>query len=668
MKTKITKSMAVSLFLLLSAWCVNGQTFTWDKSELTTAWVEPGPTVVKAANGVTLEQLGTTPTVGLYFDVNNTNNTLALNGTSDALTITSATDNITSIKITYSANSGTKTANPFLGYNSTPTAMGSSTIPVPTNGCEMNATGVAGTTGVQVTYTPPAGTKFAILVRGFGCTPAAANVNTIRVYRIEVFTAPNTPTITAFNASGVEATINQTNKTITAELPYGTNLTAITPTVTLGGTATSYSPTGAQDFSTGAVTYTATNSGDGSSSSYAATLTASTIASNDATLSDLKVDGATVAGYAPATLTYDVALPYSYSDIPVVSATINNAAAKTVIVQPTAVPGSGTVTVTAQDNTTIKIYTVNFTRIPASTACDLTSFSIGNKAGVITDQNILVKMELATDVTNLTPVVTIANLATYTPLGAKNFSSPVNYVVTAQDGVTQKTYSVTVQLVDMKFTGPYPYETVFPTGYQIPDWMSSSTLGGISFSDPYGSGTTGSDKILWYDNQVETDAAIASVIRISTGASIEFNVSKCSTITAKLSSTGTRTYQLFVNDILKTSSSTAKNTIATLTYDVNLNEPTKISINTLETTGVGATLGYLKIEGPIAEGLTQTQLPGIMFDGQTIHNNNHLNLQVFDATGRMVLSSNQNILMNTSPEGLYLVKSSAGILKIVLQK
>lgn len=668
MKTKITKTMAVSLFLLLSAWCVNGQTFTWDKSELTTAWVEPGPTVVKAANGVTLEQLGTTANVGAYIDVNNSNNILALNGTSDALTITSATDNITSIKVTYSSNSSTKTTNPFVGYNPTPTAMGSSTVPVPTNGCEMNATGVTGTTGVQVTYTPPAGTKFAILVRGFGCTPAAANINTFRVYHIEVFTAPNNPTITAFNAAGVDATINQTNKTITAELPYGTNLTAITPTVTIGGTATSYSPTGAQNFSTGAVTYIATNSGDGSSTSYAATLTASSIASNDATLSDLKVDGATVTGFAPATLTYDVALPYVYSGIPVVSATINNAAAKTVIAQPTAVPSSATVAVTAQDNSTTKVYTVNFTRTPASPACDVTSFSIGNKAGVITDQNILVKMELASDVTNLTPVVAISNLATYTPLGAKNFSSPVNYVVTAQDGVTQKTYAVTVQLIDMKFSGPYPYETVFPTGYLIPDWMSSPTLGGISFSDPYGSGTTGSDKVVWYDNQAETDAAIASVVRISTAATIDFNVSKCSTITAKLSSTGTRTYQLFVNGVLKTSSpSTVKNTIATLTYDVNLNEPTKISINTLETTG-GATLGYLKIEAPIGIGLTQTQLPGIMFDGKTIHNNKHLNLQVFDATGRMILSSNQNIQMSTRPEGIYLVKSSAGILKIVLVK
>lgn len=195
-------------------------------------------------------------------------------------------------------------------------------------------------------------------------------------------------------------------------------------------------------------------------------------------------------------------------------------------------------------------------------------------------------MELATDVTNLTPLVAISNLATYTQLGAKNFSNPVNYVVTAQDGVTQKTYTVTVQLVDMKFYGSYPYETIFPTGYLIPDWMSSPT---------------------------------------------------------------------------------AKNTIATLTYNVNLNVPTKISINTLETTS-GVTLGYLKIEAPIGDGLAQTQLPGIMFDGKIIHNNKHLNLQVFDATGQMVLSSNQNILMNTNPEGIYLVKSSAGILKIVLLK
>lgn len=68
-----------------------------------------------------------------------------------------------------------------------------------------------------------------------------------------------TPAITSFIAGAITATINESNKTITAVMPYGTDLTAITPVVTVGGTATGYTPAGSQDFSTGPVNYTATN-------------------------------------------------------------------------------------------------------------------------------------------------------------------------------------------------------------------------------------------------------------------------------------------------------------------------------------------------------------------------------------------------------------------------
>ena len=87
------------------------------------------------------------------------------------------------------------------------------------------------------------------------------------------------PTISGFSVSGVQGTINETvtPATITATLPYGSSLTGITPIVTLSGTATAYTPTGAQDFSTGAINYTAT---DGTNNTvYAVTLSvAATIA------------------------------------------------------------------------------------------------------------------------------------------------------------------------------------------------------------------------------------------------------------------------------------------------------------------------------------------------------------------------------------------------------
>ena len=84
-------------------------------------------------------------------------------------------------------------------------------------------------------------------------------------------------------------------------------------------------------------------------------------ASTDATLSDLQVNGTTVTGFSAETLSYDVALPYGTTAIPTVTYTVNDNKASSVLNNASALPGSTTVTVTAEDGTTTKTYTVNFT-------------------------------------------------------------------------------------------------------------------------------------------------------------------------------------------------------------------------------------------------------------------------------------------------------------------
>ena len=69
-------------------------------------------------------------------------------------------------------------------------------------------------------------------------------------------TTPSAPSITSFAVAGVSATIDQTNHTITATLPAGTDLTSLTPTVAIAD-ADSYSPTGVQNF-TNPVQFTVT--------------------------------------------------------------------------------------------------------------------------------------------------------------------------------------------------------------------------------------------------------------------------------------------------------------------------------------------------------------------------------------------------------------------------
>lgn len=69
-----------------------------------------------------------------------------------------------------------------------------------------------------------------------------------------------------------------------------------------------------------------------------------------ATLSDLKVDGVTVAGFAADKLNYSVVLPKGTTTIPQITAvTKTNSSATHVITQALALPGGATVDVTSQD-------------------------------------------------------------------------------------------------------------------------------------------------------------------------------------------------------------------------------------------------------------------------------------------------------------------------------
>lgn len=82
----------------------------------------------------------------------------------------------------------------------------------------------------------------------------------------------------------------------------------------------------------------------------------------DANLSDLTVDGSTVVGFTPGITTYDIELPLGTTVVPTVVGTSTQASPATAVTTNAAsLPGASTVLVTAQDLSTTKTYTVNFT-------------------------------------------------------------------------------------------------------------------------------------------------------------------------------------------------------------------------------------------------------------------------------------------------------------------
>ncbi|MCX7920926.1 MAG: type I pullulanase [Clostridia bacterium] len=84
--------------------------------------------------------------------------------------------------------------------------------------------------------------------------------------------------------------------------------------------------------------------------------------SSDATLKNIKVNGAAVKGFDPSRLEYLVQWKNGKKHVPQVTAEAADSNAKIVIKPAEIVPGTTTITVTAEDGVTVKTYKINFTK------------------------------------------------------------------------------------------------------------------------------------------------------------------------------------------------------------------------------------------------------------------------------------------------------------------
>lgn len=84
------------------------------------------------------------------------------------------------------------------------------------------------------------------------------------------------------------------------------------------------------------------------------------VASNNARLADIQVNGTNITGFNAYLNTYNVQLPYGTTEVPVITASAQDAGATVAITQPTTTSGTATINVTAADGTTKNTYTINF--------------------------------------------------------------------------------------------------------------------------------------------------------------------------------------------------------------------------------------------------------------------------------------------------------------------
>lgn len=167
-----------------------------------------------------------------------------------------------------------------------------------------------------------------------------------------------------------------------------------------------------------------------------------TVAGTDATLSDLTVNSVTIPGFDPNTFTYDYTVPTG-DPIPVVGATASDPNADVEINQATSLPGTANVIVTAEDGIATNTYTVNFLYTAGSDAT-LIDLLVDNQSIEDFDPNVL-SYTYGVVYDNPAPYVDgIPNdpLATMETTQAAEVPGNATIVVTAEDGTTSLTYTV----------------------------------------------------------------------------------------------------------------------------------------------------------------------------------------------------------------------------------
>jgi hypothetical protein len=468
--------------------------------------------------------------------------------------------------------------------------------------------------------------------------------HTIVIDEIKITKNVSSPSITAFTAAGIAATINESAKTITAELPYGTNLTSIEPVVTVGGTATSYSPTGAQDFSAGAVNYIATDGTPENDVTYAVTLTASTVASSDKDLSDVTIGGFTPA-FNSETNTYSVVLPKASS--------FSQAVVFTKPVTATANFTSGdlhdftsplSITVTAQDETQ-KVYALQVTVGTKNIA--YVTLATGNDDpylfGSLVSKGYYVEKVIADaqavsfydsfDLAILFDVVGSSSTCALNMgglIGSKRFLNLKAYMYGKAGWPTGG---------GANFTDPDAKQAATV----LTDYVSHPIFTGLTFtnSDVTLVDAGGTYRALQGVTTPGSGAAIATVIDNPTAANIiEENTNESAMYLMIGLANGGATYGL--SNISADGKMLLDNAVAYLLSDAK----------------------YI----PVSTSVTAPVASDITFDGRIIRNNDRQELLVFNSTGRLVARSTNDISMASQPKGVYFVKSNNATIKIALTK
>ena len=303
--------------------------------------------------------------------------------------------------------------------------------------------------------------------------------------------------ITAFSFAGldpvIDGVINEDDKTITATVPFGTDVTELVPTIVITGDSVDPASSAVQDF-TDPVIYTVT-AVDDSTQTYTVTVTinddpdSADVAADTATLVDDSIKGLN-ADLANITTTLTDPLPASgpngstitwESDKPEVVSNDGQA-----VVRPAFEAGDVAVILTATLTkgaiTDTKTFNLTVLKLSASTVTSITSEVYTISTGG-TDSETITNVPFNTSKANFLAALTKANLnQTWDDTGIDDpVVSGNTLVVTAQDGTTIVTYTVTAAgnpaktITAFNFTDPSVTGIIDETAHAVTLTVPNST-------------------------------------------------------------------------------------------------------------------------------------------------------------------------------------------------
>jgi hypothetical protein len=237
------------------------------------------------------------------------------------------------------------------------------------------------------------------------------------------------------------------------------------------------------------------------------------------------------------------------------SAVVSNSS-KTLTISPSGILANNTtyyVTINTNklrdfDGNVVPLTSSTFTSIALNSNNEITSFAFTSPAatGVITESShtIAVTVPYGTALTSLTPTI-VHNGASITSAGgiAKNFSTPVTYIVTATDATTQA-YVVTVTVAALSSA-----KDITSFGFTTPTVSVSFVANNISVVVPYG--TSSAALIATFTNSPLSNVKIGSTLQTSGVTSNNFGSSVTYTVTAEDATTANYTVTVIIADAPK---------------------------------------------------------------------------------------------------------------------